>query len=65
MTPDAPGIPRRPANQELLKAYDDQAKSMTAVYRRVVEMDRAGIEEVLFEAVSPQLALVENMIFEL
>lgn len=65
MMRDAPGMPPRPTNQEILKARDDHTKDVSAVCQRVVEMGKAGIEARIFMVGSPQLTLVESMIVEL
>lgn len=65
MTPNVLGGPPRSANQEVFEVWDEKAKSVTTICRRVVKMDRAALESRLFEDDSPQLYLVERMVSEL
>lgn len=65
MTPDSPRRPPRPANQEVLKARNDNTEDKSAVHRCVVEMRKACIEARVFMEASLYLDLVENMIFKL
>lgn len=65
VTSDAPGEPHIPSNQEVLEVRDEQVKSVTMVCRCVEEMGRATIGSGLFEDGSPQLSLMERMVFEL
>lgn len=53
MTLNAPGIPSKVANHEVLKAMDYHTEDVLVVCRRIMEMRRSGIEARFFEEGSP------------
>lgn len=65
MTSNATGERSRSANYEVFKVRDEQAKSVTAICRRVAEICRASIESGLFVDDNPQLFLVKHMVSKL